>query len=120
MNFLEAWDLGGSYGMELLHKQGAWLTPLLRFVTSFGNLGVIWLIALLSSMFFIFIGKWRTAVCLMATILLCKGIEQTVKPWVHRARPELRWVEPRDRSKTPSFPSGHALMAMGLYGCLAL
>lgn len=118
MNFLEAWDLGGSYAMNLLHHD--WLTHVFHFITALGNSDVLLLVTTLSVLFFIFIDRWRTACCLLATVLLGYGIEQSVKPWVNRPRPELSWVEPQDKTKSPSFPSGHALLGMAVYGGLAL
>jgi membrane-associated phospholipid phosphatase len=118
MNFLEAWDIGARDGMQLLHH--AWLTPVIRFISALGSLEVVRLVAILSMLFFIFIGRWRTGLCLVAAILLAYGIEQTAKPWVNRSRPDVKWVEAKDKPKSPSFPSGHAILSMAVYGGLAL
>jgi undecaprenyl-diphosphatase len=118
MNFLESWDLGGSYGMELLHRP--WLTKVMHFITAMGTTHVLAVVALLSFLFFLFIGRWRTGVCVLAAFLLAYGIEHAAKPWVSRPRPDLKWVEDQDKTKSPSFPSGHALLSMALYGSIAL
>jgi undecaprenyl-diphosphatase len=118
MNFLEAWDIGIRDGLEPMHRP--WLTHLMRFISALGNNEVLAVVALLSMVFFIFIGHWRTGLCLVAAGLLGYGIEHTVKPWVNRPRPDVKWVEPQDKKTTPSFPSGHALLTMAVYGSLGL
>ena len=118
MNFLEAWDIGIRDGLEPLHRP--WLTHLMRFLSALGTNEVLAVVALLSMVFFIFIGRWRTGLCLVAAGLLGYGIEHAVKPWVNRPRPDVKWVEPQDKKTTPSFPSGHALLTMAVYGTLAL
>jgi undecaprenyl-diphosphatase len=120
MNFLEAWDLGASYGMELLHRQEAWLSPLMHFISAHGDTPVIRIVTVLAALFFFFIGQWRTGVCFVATVLLAFAIGYGAKPWVNRPRPDLRWVESKDKSSSQSFPSGHALLSMAVYGSLAL
>ena len=104
MNFLEAWDLGASYAMTLLHRD--WLTHVMHFVSALGNTPVIGVVTVLSMLFFLFIGHWRTGICLVAAVLAAYGIEHAAKPWVNRPRPELAWVEAQDKKSTPSFPAG--------------
>jgi undecaprenyl-diphosphatase len=120
MEFLEAWDLGAAYGMAVLHKQEAWLTPVMHFITALGNTELLGLVSCLSAMFFIFIGRWRVGCCLVAAALAGYGIEHASKPWVNRPRPEMEWVLKEDKKKSPSFPSGHALLSMAVYGTFAL
>ncbi len=120
MEFLEAWDLGAAYGMAVLHKQEAWLTPVMHFITALGNPNVLGLVACLSAIFFALIGRWRTGCCLLAATLAGGGLEYTAKHWVKRPRPEMEWILPADKPNSASFPSGHALGSMVVYGTLAL
>jgi undecaprenyl-diphosphatase len=118
MNFLEGWDLGASYSMELLHR--SWLTPVMRFITWLGNDLTLAVVAALAALFFALIGRWRTSGCVAAMALAAFALETNVKKWVNRSRPDLRWVDAQDRKTTPSFPSGHATGAMAIYGGIAL
>ena len=118
MDFIVSKDLGASFAMEMLQRP--WLTRVMHFVTALGNPEELRVVAVLSALFFIFIGRWRTGICLIVAGLLGMAIESTVKPWVQRPRPDLKWVAEEDRRRTPSFPSGHALLSMAVYGSLGL
>jgi undecaprenyl-diphosphatase len=120
MHSLEAMDLGIKDGLGTLHVHERWLTPLMRFITTLGNTQVLAVVVLLATLFFIFIGRWRVGICLMAAAVASYGIEQTVKPWVGRPRPTVAWAAKQDVPSSPSFPSGHALLSMTVYGTLAL
>jgi undecaprenyl-diphosphatase len=120
MEFLEAWDLGAAYGMAVLHKQEAWLTPVMHFITALGNTQVLGLVSFLSALFFIFIDRWRVACCLVAAALISYGVSTGTKQWVNRPRPEMEWVLKADKPNNGSFPSGHALVSMAVYGTFAL
>jgi undecaprenyl-diphosphatase len=118
MNFLEGWDLGASYSMELLRRP--WLTPVMRFLTHCGDDLTVAAVTVLGAIFFLLIGRWRTACCVAAMALLAFALETNVKKIVNRPRPDLRWVDPQDKKSTPSFPSGHATGSMAVYGGIAL
>lgn len=120
MHFLEAWDLGIKDGLGTLHVHERWLTPLMRFITALGNTQVLAVVVLLATLFFFFIGRWRVAICLVAAALAGYGLEHAAKPWVGRPRPNAAWVAKQDMPSSPSFPSGHALLSMTVYGTLAL
>jgi undecaprenyl-diphosphatase len=51
--------------------------------------------------------------------VLASGIERLVKITVGRKRPDVAW-RLIDLPPEPSFPSGHALNSMAIYGCIAL
>ncbi len=118
INSLEAWDLAVRDGLEPL-RHLSWLARAMNFVTALGNNEVLGVVTLLTTVFFIFIGRWRTGLCLVAAALLGYGIEHAAKPFVNRPRPDVKWVEAAAR-KTPGFPSGHALLAMTVYATIAL
>jgi undecaprenyl-diphosphatase len=117
INSLEAWDIAVRDGLDPMRRP--WLTRAMEFVSALGSNEVLGVVTVLATIFFIFIGRWRTGLCLVAAGLLAYGIEHAAKPFVNRPRPDVKWVEPSAK-KTPSFPSGHALLAMTVYATIAL
>lgn len=92
-----------------------WLTPIMKFITWFGEGGYFWIACCILLLCFKRtrrIGIMCT-LALMLTFICCNLV---IKPWVDRTRP---WVvfeavnrliaDPGD----PSFPSGHSANAMG-------
>src|SRR5579871_1895491 len=64
MDFIVSKDLGASFAMEMLHRP--WLTRFMHFVTALGNNEELRVVTVLATLFFCFIGRWRTGVCLVA------------------------------------------------------
>ena len=117
MDFIEAQDLGVSFAMGMLQRP--WLTWIMKFVGSLGETPVLFAVVLAAMMFFFLQGRWRTACCLASTALIAYSLNNAVKQWVHRPRPDLAWMQvPKPTSF--SFPSGRALLSMAVYGGLAL
>jgi membrane-associated phospholipid phosphatase len=93
-----------------------WLTSFLIFVTNVGTrTGYLVVIALLA-LYFIFIHRsWKFIVQTAAVLLLASLSNVALKEVINRARPT---VEHLVTVYTLSYPSGHAMSAMGFYGFL--
>jgi undecaprenyl-diphosphatase len=66
-----------------------------------------------------FLAGKRTALVMLAASVLALGLGQSAKYLIQRERPDVSWrLIPRPH--TPSFPSGHSLNSMSIYGTFAL
>ena len=87
-------------------------TPIAKFITNFG--GAIILIVL-AFMLFIFIKNKKIGVSIISNLAIITVLNQLLKRIVQRPRPtEFRIVE----ESGYSFPSGHSMVSMALYGYL--
>ncbi|MHB1424842.1 MAG: phosphatase PAP2 family protein [Gemmataceae bacterium] len=64
-------------------------------------------------------GRQRTAIILLLASTLGLGFSQSMKYLIMRERPDVAW-RLIDRPASPSFPSGHSLNSMAIYGSMAL
>jgi undecaprenyl-diphosphatase len=87
--------------------------------TLLGNGGVLAGVTIAAVLLLLVLRRWRTASCVTAAALVCLCCNEAVKPLVGRDRPNVSWrfVE---LPASASFPSGHALGSMTVYGSLAL
>lgn len=92
------------------------LTSIMKFFTYIGSFPSVCWIFILASLFLYFILKHRTELILFGVVVIGTPlIDQILKQWFHRARPDLhRLIEIGGYS----FPSGHAMSAFSLYGIL--
>ena len=98
---------------RLLHAD--WLTPVMKFITLFGEAGIFWIALCL---LLIIMKRTRRlgiicAASLLLTFVFCNLI---IKPGVDRARPWTMFTEVIRYLAPPgdaSFPSGHSANAMG-------
>src|SRR5262245_28540142 len=115
MELLEAADLGSFYIAYGLHTP--WLHPIMIGLTHAGNVDVMLAVVLTATACFLGTGWKRGALAVvvagLATLLLSEG----VKYLVGRERPDVSW-RLIDLPPNPSFPSGHALGGMAIYGTL--
>lgn len=95
------------------HLRCAFLTPVIKFITSLGNAGIVWIVVTIIMMI---IPKYRKAgfMSAIALILSLLVINLSIKNWVARVRPyevvsglELLIEKQSDWS----FPSGHTSTA---------
>jgi undecaprenyl-diphosphatase len=114
---LQAIDQGLLYRFESLHH--TWLNVTLRALTRLGNPGVLWVAALLLVAAFALAGQRRAALCLAAAGFLCLGLIEGAKWFVNRPRPDVAW-RLIELPSSASFPSGHALGTMAVFGTAAL
>lgn len=117
MEFFQATDEGTLFWCENHHSTVG--NAVMEFITRLGNpSGVIAMMAL-GGILFVFAGRRRTAVILLLVSLSGLGLSQAVNCLVKRERPDVAW-RLIDRPDSTSFPSGHALNSMTIYGTLAL
>ena len=95
-----------------------WLDGPMRFVTALGNFYVV--VPLLAVAVFVFYRRgWRfTAVLLVVSTGGSIVLTTVLKGLFQRTRPDL--VESGYQASFYSFPSGHATVAVGLYGMLTV
>lgn len=106
-NFVGKWITGWRTG---------WLTILMKWITNLGStvwvIGFILVITLLGF-------RFRKRFSVIALNLAVSGaciLSELLKGTFHRPRPALPWLE---TAGGYSFPSGHALISLSLYGFLA-
>lgn len=99
------------YALQHLHN--AVLDPIMVFITSLGNGGMLWLGL---AIFFCFTKKYRTSGILMLLSIMVAGLVGNValKNLVQRDRP--CWIDPSidllvKNPKDYSFPSGHSFVS---------
>ena len=93
------------------------LTTIMKFFTYIGSFPSVLVISILATLFLYFVLNHRTGLLLFgATVIGTPIINQILKQFFHRARPDLhRLIEIGGYS----FPSGHAMNAFAVYGILA-
>src|SRR5918998_3503728 len=95
-----------------------WLDGPIRFVTALGYYWVV-LPLLAAAVFFFYRRGWRLSAVLLVVSTAGSAVLTTVlKSVFQRARPEL--FDSGYQASFYSFPSGHATVAVGLYGMLTL
>lgn len=86
-------------------------------VTHLGDVTIATVLGLLLVAVLLWRGRGQDAVTLCAVMLGCGIAELVLKPTFALARPDL--FEPKITAAWHTFPSGHALRAVGLYGAAA-
>jgi undecaprenyl-diphosphatase len=119
MQFLESLDQQALYFFQ--HHRLPWLNVAAIIATELGDNQALFAAAAAFILGLMARGRWRkTAVVLATAGLLGWSLSEGVKALVARPRP----VEAVDMlvpmPSSPSFPSGHALNAMSVYGTAAL
>jgi undecaprenyl-diphosphatase len=114
---LEAYDLGMLYWFN--SWRSPWLNGTLLTLTQLGGVWALLPVTLAGAALLVWLRRPRLAGVLVLVALLSWGLEWGVKWVVDRPRPDIsnRLMEPPGNS---SFPSGHALCSMAIYGSLAL
>ncbi len=117
MNAVGWLDRSGLDAAFRLHRP--WLDPVLIAVTQLGDWQFLLVVVLAAVAFLLIRRRPRTALILAAAALAAFPLSEGVKVLVGRPRPDVPW---RLIALPPSysFPSGHALESMTVYGGLAL
>jgi undecaprenyl-diphosphatase len=90
----------------------------LRWVTELGSTRAVTLVAIITFLVGVVIGPWRHGLIGALTIGLASVVNQAVKAFIARERPDL--LEPIVVEHGFSFPSGHAALGMVAYGVLGV
>jgi undecaprenyl-diphosphatase len=90
-----------------------WLGEVVRDLTALGGTGLLLLLTGAVSGYLGLIGRPRTALYLVASILTASVLSTTLKGFFARARPDL--VPHLSYVTSPSFPSGHSMLAAAVY-----
>jgi undecaprenyl-diphosphatase len=115
VELLEAADLGALY--LAYGQQRPWLNPIMVGLTHTGNVEVLLAVVLTAVVCFLGMGWRRGALALVVAGLSALLLSEGVKQLVGRERPNVAW-RLIDLPASPSFPSGHALGSMAIYGTL--
>jgi len=94
------------------------LDTIMELVTRLGDIGVLIAVAVAAALFLLYIGKAKSAgiVCLS---LLAYPINVAIKGGIERLRPTSTIVQIISPAGGFSFPSGHAMISMAVYGTVA-
>ncbi|HWG46061.1 MAG TPA: phosphatase PAP2 family protein [Gemmataceae bacterium] len=117
MEYVHAAD-GNTFSWLESHHQ-PWLNEAMKFATLLGDKKTVIGVLLAAVLVFWLYGRRRTACIVLATAVLGLGIAQGVKLVANRPRPDVAW-RVIDPPHSPSFPSGHSLNSMAIYGAIAL
>src|ERR1700722_17474097 len=117
MEALEAHDLGTLYFFGSLHRP--WLDPIVVCFTHLGDSPALVVVVLAAVGLFLLLRRPRLAGIIVLVSLLSWGVEWAAKHLVYRPRPDVVWRLVSMPSE-PSFPSGHSLCSMAIYGCIGL
>jgi undecaprenyl-diphosphatase len=110
-------DLGTLFWFERLHRP--WLDGFMLDVTHLGDTQTVLLASLIAATLLAAARRVATAAIVVGALLLGLAISESVKPVVNRTRPDVAW-RLAELPRSPSFPSGHSLCSMALYGGLGL
>lgn len=117
MERVQAADEGMLFWFENHHRP--WLSTVMKGLTHAGDRWTLVAVLLAATAALLFAGRRRTAVIVLMASALGFGIALSVKHTVKRQRPDVAWRQGVLPSE-PSFPSGHALNSMAIYGALGL
>ncbi len=117
MERLEAFDLGMLYWFGSWHHP--WLDRVMVAATRLGNPLVLCLVLVVGALLLLRLRRRRLAAVLVLVGLLSWALDWGTKFAVARPRPDVAW-RLTELPEVPSFPSGHALCSMAIYGSLGL
>jgi undecaprenyl-diphosphatase len=117
MNILEPLDLGALHWFIPIYND--WLDAVMRSLTVLGNNPLLACVAAVAALAFALRGRARAGLILALVTVVSISVSESTKRVVGRARPDVAWVK-IERPTSPSFPSGHAQVALAVYGGTAL
>jgi undecaprenyl-diphosphatase len=104
-------------GQAIISLRVPWLTVWMKMVTNFGSTSIIIFITLSLTVFGIIYRRYLIDFLVLDLCVVgALGLTELLKATFQRMRPPLPWL---GIASGYSFPSGHALMTMSLYGFLA-
>jgi undecaprenyl-diphosphatase len=95
----------------------AWFEEMMRDFTGLGGLGVLTLVTLAAIGYALLSRRWRVAATILVAVVGGVVISTLIKNGIDRPRPML--VPHDSHVMSPSFPSGHSMMAATVYFTLA-
>lgn len=95
----------------------AWFEEMMRDFTGLGGTGVLTLVTLTSIGYALVARRWRVAVTILLAVVGGLLLSTLIKNGIDRPRPML--VPHGSHVTSPSFPSGHSMMAATVYLTLA-
>jgi len=111
----QVFDNWGFAQMDRLRAARPWTHPIVNFLTFFGSVKFLVPVSLLIPFVMYRRGFYRYAVELLLAMGGGVALNELMKAYFHRDRPTTALIYQYGLS----FPSGHAMMGMCLYGCLA-
>ena len=93
-----------------------WLTSVMRAITELGSTGGVVGVTLGVAVICLLFGKWLEAPTFALTVLGSFLTSEWLKRVFKRPRPPMPWLA---AATNYSFPSGHSLVTLALYGLLA-
>ncbi len=118
MESLKSIDLGAHFFFQSLRRP--WLDPLMAGLTRAGDREVLLIVAALAALAFVVVRRPWTALAVALSAVLGFGISESAKRLVDRERPPDAVSPAVPKPSSPSYPSGHALGAMAVYGAIGL
>ena len=100
----------------LIGFKSKFLTGFMYFFTELGSTKLVILLVLVGMIISYFIKKLDWFKYAFLNVGCCAVMMKVIKSIVRRPRPEWRWI----KEDGFSFPSGHTICAVALYGCLIL
>lgn len=100
----------------LIGFKSKFLTGFMYFFTELGSTKLVVLLVLVGIVISYFIKKLDWFKYAFLNVGCCAVMMKVIKSIVRRPRPEWRWI----KEDGFSFPSGHTICAVALYGCLML
>lgn len=92
---------------------------MMKFCSLIGDKETATAVAFVFVLTLYFLAGTRTALVMLVASVLALGLGQSAKYLIQRERPDVSWrLIPRPH--TSSFPSGHSLNSMSIYGTFAL
>jgi undecaprenyl-diphosphatase len=117
MNLVEWLDQGAASFVVALHRP--WLNAILMALTHLGDRSVLAAVMIVAPAVLLIRRRRRTAQILVIAALAGFPLSEGVKVLVQRPRPDVPW-RLIDLPTSYSFPSGHALESMAVYGSAGL
>jgi undecaprenyl-diphosphatase len=117
MHPLSAFDQAVLNDLHGLHQPG--LDAFMRQVTRLGNPLALEVLAVVACLAFLRLRQFRATSLMAAAALGGFLLGEATKVLVGRARPDVSW-RLIERPDSASYPSGHALNSMSIYGTAAL
>lgn len=118
MATLEGLDLGTKFWFE--NHWRPWSDNLMIDITALGSTTVLTLVTLFAFGLLLSLRRYRTACFVLAAVVLGGLMMEGIKKAVGRERPEITHPLLVNPPRSPSFPSGHAMVSSVVYLSLAL
>lgn len=115
---LEHLDHGAASGLNDVVGNSKPLVGVLTFITTLGSNAVLWGLVIVGAIALMIRRRWRLAAYLAVTGVGALILDPTLKSLIGRLRPVV--AHPVAHGQGNSFPSGHSLGSMVVYGALLL